>query len=444
MTVSIKTSLQYKIDEVVLVTKSGKIDISSIFTEINIFDSLLMPVMSGNIMIRDSLNLSGQLFFDGSEALLLSFKKDDKSKELAFKKSFRIYKQSDRYNDGPATVKYLLHFVSDELMYSDQQKVNQSFDTSYSDIADKILTNYLKVPKKNRALHEPTSGVRKIVVPNLRPIEAIEWCAKRSLDSRSSPNYVFYNNIVGYNFVSLSTLLSLEQIMDVRLEPKNLNQRNSIEELTSARSYEVILQNDSIDKTRNGVNAGKFIGFDPMTRTFANRNIGYADHYDSMKHGNPTPNFTSIQNRSGQKNDEAYDSKKVLSLFGTARRYSNYIKQHDPASISKDEGYENYIFQRRAIFENLMAKRLKLVMPGNFQLTSGFNVHISAPAYAKKEKGESNEDLSLSGKYIIVAARHIIGYNKHETIIEVASSSSNNPFVPVSSPQQNELLLNYS
>ena len=242
----------------------------------------------------------------------------------------------------------------------------------------------------------------------------------------------------------LSTLLSLEQIMDVRLEPKNLNQRNSIEEMASARSYEVILQNDSIDKTRNGVNAGKFIGFDPMTRAFANRNIGYADHYDSMKHGNLTPNFTSIQNRSGQKNDEAYDSKKVLSLFGTARRYSNYIKQNDPDSISKDEGYENYIFQRRAIFENLMAKRLKLVMPGNFQLTSGFNVHLSAPAYAKKEKGDSNEDLSLSGKYIIVAARHIIGYNKHETIIEVASSSSNNPFVPVSIPQQNELLLNYS
>lgn len=444
MSFELKDSGQFKVNEIIIVTKAGSIDITAIYSELNIYDSLLLPVMSGSILITDSVGLSGKLLFDGSEAILINISKDINSDKAVFKKAFRIHKQSNRKNINQNSEAYVLHFVSDELMYSDQQKVNQSFDTSYSDIADKILTNYLKVPKKNRALHEPTSGVRKVVIPNLRPIEAIEWCAKRSLDSRSSPNYVFYNNIVGYNFVSLSTLLSLEQIMDVRLEPKNLNQRNSIEELTSARSYEVILQNDSIDKTRNGVNAGKFIGFDPMTRMFANRNIGYADHYDLMKHGNPTPNFTSIQNRSGQKNDEAYDSKKVLSLFGTARRYSNYIKQNDPASISKDEGYENYIFQRRAIFENLMAKRLKLVMPGNFQLTSGFNVHISAPAYAKKEKGDSNEDLSLSGKYIIVAARHIIGYNKHETILEVASSSSNNPFIPTSSPQQNELLLNYT
>ena len=49
MSLSIKNSTQYKIDEVILVTKGGNIDISQIFTEINIFDSILMPVMSGNI-----------------------------------------------------------------------------------------------------------------------------------------------------------------------------------------------------------------------------------------------------------------------------------------------------------------------------------------------------------------------------------------------------------
>jgi hypothetical protein len=263
MSFELKDSGQFKVNEIIIVTKAGSIDITAIYSELNIYDSLLLPVMSGSILITDSVGLSGKLLFDGSEAILIDITKDINSDKAIFKKAFRIHKQSNRKNINQNSEAYVLHFVSDELMYSDQQKVNQSFDTSYSDIADKILTNYLKVPKKNRALHEPTSGVRKIVVPNLRPIEAIEWCAKRSLDSRSSPNYIFYNNIIGYNFVSLSTLLSLEQIMDVRLEPKNLNQRNSIEEMTSARSYEVILQNDSIDKTRNGVNAGKFIGFDP-------------------------------------------------------------------------------------------------------------------------------------------------------------------------------------
>jgi hypothetical protein len=90
-----------------------------------------------------------------------------------------------------------------------------------------------------------------------------------------------------------------------------------------------------------------------------------------------------------------------------------------------------------------MNKRVKLAMPGNFQLTSGFNINLEASTFGKKEKGGDNDDPSLSGKYIIVASRHIIGYDKHETIIEVATTSTNNDFIPVSNPQQTEQLLNY-
>ena len=90
-----------------------------------------------------------------------------------------------------------------------------------------------------------------------------------------------------------------------------------------------------------------------------------------------------------------------------------------------------------------MTKRVKLTMPGNFQLTSGFNINLMAPSFAKKEKGDDNADPSLSGKYIIVATRQIIGYDKHETIIEVATTSSSNEFIPVSSSAQTQQLLKY-
>ena len=321
MSLEIKDSGQFKVNEIIVVTKAGPIDITSIYIELNVHDSLLLPAMSGSVLIVDSIGLTGKLLFDGSESILINISKDINSDRASFKKAFRVYRQSNRKNVNQNSESYVLHFVADELIYSDQQKINQSFEDSYSNIADNILTDYLKVPKKQLAIHEPTSGIRKVIIPNLRPLEAIQWCAKRSLDTQNSPNFLFYNNIVGYNFVSLSTLLTLKQIMDIRLEPKNLRQRNSIEEMSVATSYEVLLQNDTIDKTRNGVNAGRFIGFDPMTRMFLNRNIGYGNHYNLMKHGNDTPNFTSIKNRAGQKNDEAYDSKKVLSLFGTARKY---------------------------------------------------------------------------------------------------------------------------
>jgi hypothetical protein len=444
MTIEVKKSTQFKINEIVIMTKAGPIDISGIFEEINIFDSIMMPVMSGNVLIKDSVGLSGKLLFDGSESILIDIVKSEKSEIAAFKKAFRIFKQSNRKEDGLNSEVYTLDFVSDELMYSDQQRVNQSYETTYTEIVKKILVDYLKVSPNNLGGYfDNTSGIRKIVIPNLRPLEAIQWCAKRSVDINRSPNFMFYQNLTGYNFVTLSKLLTQEDILDIKFEAKNQKGNNPINEISSARTIEVVKQADGIEKTRSGVNAGKFIGFDPITRTVGVKNVGFGDHYNKMKHANENPNVSVIDNRGGVKNVEAFDSKKSVSFFSTARQYSNYIKKYDPTSISKDDNTEDYIFQRKAILTNLMSKRLKIAMPGNFQLTSGFNVNVIAPNFGIKEKGGDNNDPSISGKYIIVASRQIIGYDKHETILEVATSSTDNEFIPVSNPQQTKEILEY-
>jgi hypothetical protein len=444
MTIEVNNSAQFKIKELSIVTKAGPIDISGIYEEINLFDSMLVPVMSGNILIRDSIGLSGKLIFDGSESILIEIAKSEKSDIASFKKAFRIIKQSNRTEEGLNSEAYTLDFVSDELVYSNQQKINQSYDTTYTEVVKKIIVDYLRVPPNNlNGLYESTVGIKKIVVPNLRPLDAIQWCAKRSVDNKQSPNFMFFQNITGYNFVSLSTLLSQEEILDIKFEMKNQKGNNSINEMSGARSIEVVSQTDSLKRTQSGVDAGKFVGIDPMTRVVGSRNIGFADHYNNMSHGNDNPNVAVIENRGGVKNVEAFDSKKTVAFFSAARKYSNYIKKYEPESLSKEDNTEDYIFQRKAIIENLMSKRLKVVMPGNFQLSSGFNVNVIAPTLGKKEKGTDNEDVSMSGKYVIVATRHVIGYNKHETIIEVASTSTNNEFVPVSNPQQNSQLLEY-
>jgi len=444
MSFEVKSSTQFKINELVIMTKVGPIDISGIFEEINIFDSILMPVISGNILIKDSIGLSGKLLFDGSEAILIDIVKTENSEVASFKKAFRIFKQSNRKEDGLNSEIYILDFVSDELMYSDQQRINQSYETTYTEIVKRIMNDYLQVTPNNLGGYfDNSSGVRKVIIPNLRPLEAIQWCAKRSVDLNRSPNFMFYQNLTGFNFVTLSNLLTQEEILDIKFEAKNLKGNNPINEISSARTIEVVKQTDGIEKTRSGVNAGKFIGFDPLTRTVGVKNIGFGDHYNKMKHSNENPNVSVIDNRGGVKNIEAFDSKKTLSFFSTARQYSNYIKKYDPTSISKEDNTEEYIFQRKAILSNLMSKRLKIAMPGNFQLTSGFNVNVIAPNFGIKEKGADNNDPSISGKYVIIASRQIIGYEKHETILEVATSSTDNEFVPVSNPQQTKEILEY-
>lgn len=440
MSLNLLKSTQFFLDELVIVTKGGKIDIKNVYEEINIFDTMFLSVMSGNIIINDAIGLSSKLLFDGSESLLITVKKDKDSDILTFKKAFRIYKQTERRSSKPGLESYLLHFTSDELMYSDQQRINQSYETNYSKIVERILVDYLKVSENNLGgTYEFSSGIQKIVIPNLRPLEAIEWCAKRALDSKQSPNFMFFQNVAGFNFATLSTLLTQPAILDVTYETKNIKGENPFRNMGGARSLEVVSMNDNIERTRSGVNAGKFIGFDPVTRTISTKNISYGDHYSNMKHGNDTPNYSQIQNRDGGLNAQSFNSRKVVSIFDFNRQYSEYIKKRDSSSLSKGESIESWSFQRKAILKNLMSKRLKIVMPGNFQLSSGFNVNVDAPIVGSSR----GDDKSINGKYIIVASRQIIGFEKHETIIEVASSSSDIGFISGSDAEQQEEILNY-
>jgi len=330
------------------------------------------------------------------------------------------------------------------LIYSDQQRINQAYENTYNEIVKRIMVDYLKLPQNQLGgTYDETVGIRKFVVPNLRPLEAIVWCTKRSVDINNSPNLFFFQNSTGFNFASLSNLLVKPEILNIKFEPKNTNESDDINQISSARSLEVVSQSNSVEKNRSGVNAGKFIGFDPMTGMIATKNISYDDHYSNMKHGNDNRNVSIIDNRDGTKNVEMFNSKKTVASFGTARKESKYIQKNDPTSLSKEDNIEDYLFQRKAIINNLMERRVKLVMPGNFDLSSGFNVNLLVPNIAKKEQGASNEDQTLTGKYLIVATRHIIGYEKHETIIEVATTSTDNDFIPVANPQQTQEILNY-
>lgn len=429
MSFEVRQSTQFQINEMVVVTKAGKIDVRSIFEELNIFDSIMQPCMSGNIVIKDAIGLSNKLLLDGSEFLLVDISKDKDN--LAIKQSFHIYKLTNRKQNNQTSETYILHFVSDEYVYSEQQKINQVYDDTYSNAAYGILTDYLQTPySKLNAYFDNSYGIRNIVIPNLKPIEAISWCAKRALDVDGLPNFLFFENQVGYNFVSLSTLLTSAPLFDVNFDVKNIS--DSVEnEMKGARDVKVISQFDFIKNTRSGVYSGSFVGFDPLTRTIKTKEIKYGDHYNPNKKGNDLPNFSAVTNRENRLNTDMTDSRKTLFYFGEALETSSYVKAKDPTSITKTENPEKFIFQRKAILDNLVQQRVRMTLPGNFAVTSGYNLNLKMPTRAAQSKGQSNEDTSLSGKYLIIGTRHIITYQKHETVVEVVTDSTNKPFIPL-------------
>lgn len=437
---SILQSTQFEIKKLAITTRDGSkgFDIKSVFEELNIFDNIMMPCMSGNIVIRDAVGLASKINFDGTEYLEIDIVKDVNSPDVMFfKKRFVIYKLTDRKELTQRSEIYTLHFVSEEFILSEQKKLKQSYKGTYYDIVVRILGDHLKVPfetivdgsKSGIANMEPTKGLHTLVIPNMTPFQAIEYISKVSINNSGTPDYLFWQTQIGYNFMSLSTLLSYDSFYRITVGVKNISQQaggeNIQNEIYGARDLKVISQFNMAENVKSGVYAGKFIGFDPLTRTVNVQNMSFNNVYNLTKtHANDTSINTNVFNKEGKVATEMYDSRVTLYPFQESRKTNPYLKSKDSKTSNIIDDTHNYILQRKIIFANLMQKRLRLTMPGNFALASGNNADIEVPHRYVEENKSDMIDTSLSGKYIITGVRHIIRYDKHETVIEVATDSS--------------------
>lgn len=424
----------FVIKELSLVYKQKKVDISGLFQELNIYDSIFLPCLHGNIVVVDAKSLTEKLSLDGSESLIVNVQKEKNDKQndpFVFNKVFRVFKQSNRKNINQTSEAYILHFISEEFILSEQQKVSKSFKEKYSEIAKSILEEYLDISIDNELYKGGTFsesvGLKKIVIPNLSPIDAVDWCAKRSLDESESPSFLFFENNNAYNFTTLSQLLSARSVAQLNFLPKNISllDNQQTNELYGVKEFKVLNQYDFLENVQNGVYAGTFIGFDPITRTIAKRQITFDDHYYTTEHGNQKPNLTVVENKKGQYNTEMYDAKQSVYVFGYYRKENDYINENDPESLNYVDDPYKYIFQRKAIFQNLMSQRVQVLLPGNFELTSGVNVDLLVPKRSEAISNEDFYDRSLYGKYLIIASHHCISPTKHEVIFEAVSDSSN-------------------
>lgn len=430
----INQSTQFVIEKLYIHDKEEtlNLDVSGIYEEINIFDSILFPCMSGNIVIRDAVGLSTKLNFDGNQYITLEISKDidyDFSAERFNQKRFVIWKQTDRKDINQSSEMYTLHFVSEEFLLSAQKKVRQSYKGTYSEIVQKILTDHLKLPNSTPFIGhiEPSKGIHNVIIPNKTPFDAINFLAKKAVNERGLSDYVFFQTRYGYNFISLSSLVRYsEPIANITFGAKNVAGMDVADDFNGARDVKVLSQYDLLESITQGVHAGKFIGFDTLTGQVEVQEIGFEkDVYNLEKErANKNPLTNQVFNKENKSSFEMYDSKIAVYPFQKNRTTNSHLRTKDVVSANDIDDTHNYIFQRNALFNNIMQKRLRIVVPGNFALYAGYSIYLDYPKrFNEKSEGDTGDE-TLGGRYMIVSARHIIRYDKHETILEVATDST--------------------
>ena len=167
-----------------------KFDIKNIVLDIDIFEHINKPYLTGMITVVDDSSLYSAINFRGVESIQLILRLPDGG-FIPITKQFYIDRviTNQRANDQQAVL--LLHITEDIGFISEYINVNDAFTGKGSDIIETIAKRYFdKVVKMDR-LVEDIQPQMKIVVPNMTPIEALDWVKDRISSANGSPFYLY-------------------------------------------------------------------------------------------------------------------------------------------------------------------------------------------------------------------------------------------------------------
>ena len=428
---NINSTLQCVIEEMAIILPKGKnIDLKPYLSELNFYESMFTPCSSGNVLIVEAAGLLDKIKVEGNFTIRFKIQKSrDDVDFFKFYKEFKIYSITNRKNASSTSQGYIIHFVNEDFVYSLQQKINRNYTAPYSTMVEKILTRQLRVPNSRPSRGKsginfiyPTEVGKEVIIPNLNPFDSLTWIAKRTTSTKyKAPDFLFFENNKGYNFVPVSYLWTKEPQWTINVKPKNIS--NDVgSEFFGARNMKILSQFNMLNSIKEGSYAGTFIGFDTFTKTISVQKIDNTFDTNSS-HGNKNANLSDTKSKDNIDFTKMYDSRVAIYPFALPRATQKYIKDNSPKTSNRIDDPEKYIFQRKAFFANLMQKRIELTMPGFFGYTCGETITLNVPKFAINDGGKNTDD-TLSGKYIILGVRHIIRYQTHETIIEVATDST--------------------
>lgn len=169
------------------------IDVRTLISELNLFESLENPYISGNMLLIDDKGLVERLDFKGTEVFTLEVAsvagilevkiggEADKAKKFILT---RIEK-SVRNNDRSETV--LINFIEEHFFFDKLIKISKSFTSNLEGMISEILVGSLNKSVDLSYITKSAQGVRKINIPFLHPLEAVDWLRDRMTTDVGGP-----------------------------------------------------------------------------------------------------------------------------------------------------------------------------------------------------------------------------------------------------------------
>ncbi len=409
-----------------------RIDIQNIISSIELQQGIFNSTMVGKIQVYDTKDVRSVVPLTGLEKLNLKFHTPGLTGICAVANEghpFHIYKiesvTPDNRGSGGGQA-YDIFFCSRETYYNNLRKVSKAYTGQVELGVEDIFKNTKYLNSRKSLYYEPTKKHTRMVIPNVRPFEAIDMLARKAVSGKyENAGYLFYETKEGYQFRSIESLLGVGGSVarpakwNYQFGVKNVRHHSGgkqiVNDLHQVDSWNLSKPVDILPNIENGAYASKLIEHDMFNKTINETVFDYKKEWANHFHTEhvfggktsknlplPDAKFDTLYHGINKEFDQ-----KVMFKSNTAYIHDTYKDgiTYTLDSISSKHTIQKSISQRQLLSNGI----LEIIAPGNSVLQAGdiitFDMPLMEPIGHNK-KLKSNP--YWAGRYLIYDIKHMI------------------------------------
>lgn len=437
---SIESQVEIRITEAVISSDRTPItiDIKNLISDFEIYENIVNPYLTANIIFVDQENIVQDMDLQGGEKLTFTFYHvEEMNKGSEISKEFVIDSIKEVAKAGERDEVVSIHCTEFIGLVSSLQNVNRSYSGSPSEMIQKIMFEFLD----RKVLMVGDDGIKdmKVIIPNLHPIEACQWLRRRTLTKEGFPFFLYstigVDNLILKDLGGMLTQQPINKKIPYFYAP-SLTTTTSIQSYYAIQNYNYSDTENLIGLIREGLVGAKYNFYstltgleDPIRFNVDNNVFKRLASQNSIGISNTKYNYAPGYKHKN-KTFQDYESKNICQIHASGA-YTTADTVFKSYSEESTRGNNIKKVVEKSLRGFLGKTPLQITVKGRDFVTADNNYSIGKTVRINfldtnplVDKNAAKLDEKKSGDYIIIEAKHNYRIEKFDTTLLCAKIGS--------------------
>ena len=416
------------------------VDVRSNIVELNFYENLYKTYIDASIVLIDDFGMKNALKVQGTERLRIVIGDANKPNEPVIVKYFFFSKITDTKRMNERSEVIALDLVEEQVYIDAVKQISRAYNDTLENVMTDIASNELGKGTLQYKFDGSAQGERKVVIPYLSPIQAINWVRDRATTRTGSPIF-FYSTLYSNDLIlqDLDTMLR-EPIFNDKLPLRYSTAIASVDDKQEQLRpyYEIITYTENntdnaLAMYENGAIGSFYETIDASTGSVYGTHISIRDIVDEFYTNDliSPDTLQTIYDPSleidGKLADE-YNSMHVHQVVSN-NTYNQYLSYHDEARLLDDNNntFESRLKIKNKIIRTILKKNvIDIAMQGSLffegQVSVGNRLRVlflNSDVTGDTKDASKQIDTRKSGDYLILAISHKLMDNRHSVSLRL-------------------------